>query len=104
MFDVFDWTADILTVKVGIDPIATSKQVHIPCFLLTFSFPLPQVSGLKRRLKLLGTLIKVYSKISKPTYNLGHFWNIVSLCCSQETLPRRFHLSDASFFLITLKY
>jgi hypothetical protein len=31
---------------------------------------------------------------------LGYLWNRVSLC-SYQTLPRRFHLSDTSLFLIT---
>ena len=33
-------------------------------------------------------------------YNLGYLWNTASLC-SQKTLPRRFHLSDAGLFTIT---
>jgi hypothetical protein len=33
-------------------------------------------------------------------YNLGYLWNTASLC-SQKTISRRFHLSDAGLFLIT---
>jgi hypothetical protein len=36
-------------------------------------------------------------------YNLGHFCNTASLC-SQETHPKRFHLSDASLLLNTAKF
>ena len=32
-------------------------------------------------------------------YNLGYLWDTASLC-SQKTIPRRFHLSDAGLFLI----
>jgi hypothetical protein len=35
MFDVFGWTPDILTTKIGIIPRTTSKQVYSPYFLLT---------------------------------------------------------------------
>ena len=36
-------------------------------------------------------------------YNLGYLWNMASLC-SQKTLPRRFHLSNAGIFLITTNF
>jgi hypothetical protein len=35
--------------------------------------------------------------------NLGNLWTIASLC-SQETLPRRFHLNDAGLSLITTNF
>ena len=34
-------------------------------------------------------------------YNRGYLWNTASLCF-QKILPRRFHLSDAGLFLITV--
>jgi hypothetical protein len=35
-------------------------------------------------------------------YNLGYLWNTAS-SCSQKTLPRRFHLSDAGIFFFYKK-
>jgi hypothetical protein len=36
-------------------------------------------------------------------YNLGYLWDTASLC-SQETIPRRFHLNDACLFLIVANF
>lgn len=34
-----EWTGLLLTVKIGITPKTISKQIHKPCFPLTFLFP-----------------------------------------------------------------
>lgn len=50
----------------------------------------------------LGDFYTLLSPATNMRYNLGYLCNTASLC-SQETLPRRFHLSDAGVFLITSK-
>jgi hypothetical protein len=44
------------------------------------------------------------TKSSRCTrYNLGYPWNPASLC-SQQTVPRRFHLNEAGLFLIIANF
>ena len=51
----------------------------------------------------LGDSYTLSSPAASMKCNLGHLWNAASLC-SQKTVPRRFHLSDAGLFLITTNF
>jgi hypothetical protein len=50
-----------------------------------------------------GWFLHITKSSCSRRYNLGYLWNTVCLC-SQKTLPRRFHLSDAGLFIITANF
>ena len=50
-----------------------------------------------------GWLLDIIEYSCSTRYNLGYHWNTASLC-SQKTLSRRFHRSDAGLFLITTNF
>jgi hypothetical protein len=73
----------------GLSQCQASAALHDPLML---SKPVPPV-----------WLLHITKSCSCTRYNFGYLWNTASLC-SQKTLPRRFHLNDAGFFLITANF
>ena len=82
-----NWTAGILTMKIGIAPRQFLNRSTSPFCPTNLSFPLPLVGGgLERRLKHLRTLIKVGFEKSKLTMNK---WTLEVLMRRLEnTTPR----------------
>lgn len=67
LFDVLDWTADILITRIGLAQGTISKQGTQPPQPMKLSFLLPLVANLKGQLKHLRTFFKVCFENSKHT-------------------------------------
>ena len=81
----------------------SDKVDHLPAPFSSGLLLLPQPPTVPDRNQTLKHLFWSHLSLVLVCLNLAYLWNTASLC-SQKTLPRRFHLSDAGLFLITTNF